>query len=466
MTICKKNTKNTVELENIWQGDLFNRKIVANDFSKIITSIDQPFVVSIDAQYGSGKTFFLERWHKELSKEEVTVFFNAWKCDFIEKPLLPFLYNFLEQLKEQKIVEYSLEKDISDSKSILADIGKKLINVASAGVVNIDELNEKSKKGVLEINGDAIREYKAIQQTIEAFKAELKKVIAEKLNGRNIYIFVDELERCRPTFAVELLESIKHLFDVDGLVFILAIDRSQLKTTISSIYGTEMNGEGYLKRFIDLELNLPEPNKNAFIKKLCNDFDIKNKNTNCCGRTTTGYDIFNEYFKLFADAFKLSLRDIEQCYTEFNIITKTIPEGDFNLMPLLAFLIVIKHKNKDLYNKIGAEYSDVEFLLEYLNKNVKPLLKVDPYSNTESDWSGFLSLIVMCFERNLVPRLKELEELSEQSSDIDPKNVELLHIYNRASGLLKELSFSYHLFGRDNIFELIKKKLLYTNLNN
>lgn len=65
--------------------------------------------------------------------------------------------------------------------------------------------------------------------------------------------FIDELDRCRPTFAIELLERIKHLFDIQNIVFVLSIDKEQLEASTAAAYGSAINAPEYLRRFIDLE---------------------------------------------------------------------------------------------------------------------------------------------------------------------------------------------------------------------
>ena len=121
--LCLKNCKKEINENNIWNDDLFGRKTAAEDFSKIVTSITQPFVLSVDASYGSGKSFFLERWKTELFKQgEITVFFNAWSYDFVQNPLVPFIYNFLSQLKEQGVIKYDFNKDINDCLNIFTQL--------------------------------------------------------------------------------------------------------------------------------------------------------------------------------------------------------------------------------------------------------------------------------------------------------------------------------------------------------
>ncbi len=127
-----KNEKPKVNKDNIWEGDLFERETVANDFTKIVTSICQPFVLSVNAPYGSGKSFFLERWEEQLKQAgEKTIFFNAWDYDFVEKPLLPFLHEFLKQLVKAGLVDYDITKDLKDCKDIIVTVSNEMIKKAT-----------------------------------------------------------------------------------------------------------------------------------------------------------------------------------------------------------------------------------------------------------------------------------------------------------------------------------------------
>lgn len=166
------------------------------------------------------------------------------------------------------------------------------------------------------------------------FKKGLQEVI-KKLEGKNLYIFIDELERCRPTFAIELLEAVKHLFTVKGLVFILGIDKNQLKHTISNVYGCGMDREGYLRRFIDLELELPQANLRDYISFLKEKFEIKNQIEGTNGNWLIGYSEFYKFFMFYLQLYDFQLRDVEQVYNKFNVITKLLDEKDAKITPIL-----------------------------------------------------------------------------------------------------------------------------------
>lgn len=419
--ICCKNEEIEINKENIWEGDLFSRNKIAEDFTKIVTSINQPYVLSINANYGSGKTFFLKRWAEELKKKgEKVVFFNAWDCDFVEKPLLPFLYNFIEQLKEQGLVKYDLKEDLINCKDVFCTAVKGIIGNYSG--INIDDLNEHKNADTLKIPKiKTLTEYQELKKLLSDFKTGLEKIISQ-LNDKNIYIFVDELERCRPIFAIELLEVIKHLFNVKGLVFILGIDRSQLKHTISNIYGCGMDGEGYLRRFIDLELELPQPELKRFTNHLQQKFEIINANERAKGTWTTGYDEFNKYFNLFANLYPLHLREIEQIYAKFNVITKMLDETVLKITPILALLMILKVKDMNLYDKLTLSNLSYENALQFLNVNIFDKLKAK-----DSTTSVYIdNFIMICMA---------LQPIRYCDKSYETDNLEQKHIFERLCSL-------------------------------
>ena len=82
---------------------------------------------------------------------------------------------------------------------------------------------------------------------------------------------IDELDRCRPSYATELLEIAKHLFSVDRIVFVLAINRSELAHSVKALYGSKFDAKGYLGRFFDLDYLLPAPDRQQFVLQVMSD---------------------------------------------------------------------------------------------------------------------------------------------------------------------------------------------------
>jgi len=116
-----------------------------------------------------------------------------------------------------------------------------------------------------------ISEFEAARQAVHDLKLSLENLVKFLEHSDNyppIIIIIDELDRCRPTYAVKLLEEVKHLFDVPGLVFILGINGNQLANSISYAYGPQFDGTSYLHRFIDRKYRLRAPSLKPIIDVL------------------------------------------------------------------------------------------------------------------------------------------------------------------------------------------------------
>ena len=126
-----------------------------------------------------------------------------------------------------------------------------------------------------ELGKECIDDYKQQKASITEFKKALIEYVAFYANERPVVFFIDELDRCNPTFAVHVLERIKHLFDIPNIIFVLAVNKSQLQYAIEGYYGSsKMNSEEYMRRFIDVEYTLPEPSMEQYCRYLASQHDF------------------------------------------------------------------------------------------------------------------------------------------------------------------------------------------------
>lgn len=262
--------------------DALNRQKHIEPLTNIIDSVDEPFVLSIDSSWGTGKTTFVKMWKQNLENNGYpTIYFNAWENDFTNEALASIISEIdygVNEIKSKLSINPNTFKKIDKMKKAsynLMKIGIPLIvRLGTSGVLDLSKITEKEIANILEkVAIEEIRKYENSKKSIIKFKSILNDIIAElnkseKIKDKPLIIFIDELDRCRPNFAIELLEKVKHLFDIKGIVFILSIDKSQLKHSISSIYGSGMKADGYLRRFIDLEFTLPIPDEETFVKNL------------------------------------------------------------------------------------------------------------------------------------------------------------------------------------------------------
>ncbi len=224
-----------------------------------------------------------------------------------------------------------------------------------------------------ELAEEEIKQYESDKNGILEFKKELASFAKSLSNYESkkppLVFFVDELDRCKPDFSLALLERIKHIFSVDGVVFVLGIDRGQIEQSVKSVYGQEMDEDGYLRRFIDYRFQLLEPSAEKFSQFLFERFNmweaLKERRDPREDR-----DTLIRVFSKLARKHKFSLRKIEQSFTEMNLVIRTVPSNKLLFPEMLAFLAALKNYSTRDYLHLRNNMS-----YERLNKFVDVIKK-------------------------------------------------------------------------------------------
>ncbi len=262
-------------------ADLLDRSKYAKFLSSFLASKgkEENFVLNINASWGAGKTWFLKRWAEEIKNTHPVVFIDAWKSDHSKDPFLAVIsaiVNDLEKMVDPRRVESSLtKKSWLLMKSIAPEVTKGIIKkYLGADCDEISRAIEEDDENILasigsKIVGDLIKVHDKTNNTIDEFKVAISSYLqcieAEKKLCLPLFIFIDELDRCRPTYAIEMLETIKHIFDMKKVVFIVATDKSQLQHSIKAVYGSGFNSSKYLDRFFDRTVALQQKSNELFI---------------------------------------------------------------------------------------------------------------------------------------------------------------------------------------------------------
>jgi hypothetical protein len=199
----------------------------------------------------------------------------------------------------------------------------------------------------------------------------LSEFVFNNSNGKPLIFIIDELDRCRPDYAVSILEQIKHFFSVPNIVFVLSIDKQQLGNAIKGVYGSEnINAEEYLRRFIDIEYSIPEPEQDIFSKYLYSYFDFDSF-FNSPKRTAHNElrgdkKDFQIITKLLLSNNQISLRQQEKIFAHSRLVLRTFPDNYYVIPEVYFFLIMIKITNENFYNEIKNKKLDVPtFQLKY-----------------------------------------------------------------------------------------------------
>lgn len=353
-----------MNLKHEFINDNLHRKELAKNYVTFLNKLQGNHTIALDSPWGSGKSKFIEFMTDEFEREEqnktkdIYITYNAWENDYTDDPFLSLMSEFFEIIiKKQYVGEDKLQGIMNTTFSASKHIGKGILKgvansvLGSESIENLSDGLEEIVKGTISETSNALinNAFKSIskgKKTRKEFTKELErnivKILKEKSKDKFI-IIIDELDRCKPTFAIELLENIKHLFDIEQIVFFIAVDRTQLAESIKAVYGSGFDSDTYLHRFFNMELHLPR-------SKLENHFEI------IVNKTFDNKDAFTDYQcdKYLPDAinfFDLTIRDFERIVSE-TLLLKTInPEFNFS-SDICIFLLILKYKEPKAYNII------------------------------------------------------------------------------------------------------------------
>ncbi len=370
-----KAKKIAVPLEDPYLNDALERESEVENLSLLLRNISSPIVLSVNAAWGQGKTTFLEMLEANLKKNKcLCVKYSAWETDFAEDPFIAFLGEVNKSLKmlasDDSVKNEALDNVKKAGSHILRKGIPALIKAGTAGIVDAEKLVEAAVSNYTsELSETLIKEYEKNKTAVKDFRKNIMTILEnDEGEATKLYIFVDELDRCRPTYAIELLERIKHLLDIEGLVFVLAMDKQQLAHSIKGVYGEGFDALGYLKRFIDIEFVLPHKELQGFIKKLYKDFDFYSFFKKRSQNPAFAYDIdsFNRVIEFLAKANDFSLRDIEQLLSKVNLVFHSTVETEYLHPMLLTFLIAVKTIEPEMYRRYCQAVNSPEEMISYL----------------------------------------------------------------------------------------------------
>lgn len=373
------NNNLAIDKEEPFKYDRLQRKAEAENLISVFDIVDNQMVLAVNSKWGTGKTSFLKMWNQYLINNNYkTIFFNAWENDYVEEPFIAFVDEIRESIKDEEAIKGFMEK-AKDAGLALAKQSPKIVSKIVENKTGFKSEEIISNNELTKIISNKIDNYNKNKKSVNKFKEELESLASKELekNEKPIVIFVDELDRCRPDFAIRLLERIKHFFNVQNIIFVLGIDKEALSNSIRVVYGEQTDINGYLSRFIDLEYKLRENNDDRYVEYLMDKYNFSEifESRRFHDTLLVEYQ-YSDFSKLMVQVminFKLSLRDIEKVIVEIYMILKANIRNYIYPYQLIM-LCVIKHIDRNIYNKIKFKqisYNDLLLRLKQQNNNIQ-----------------------------------------------------------------------------------------------
>lgn len=365
INICENSEKDD-QIDTLFRNDKLNRKQIIKDLTLVLENTKDPFTLAINASWGTGKTTFVKLWSKYLEINDIkSIYFSAWENDFSNDPLSVILAEINIYIKNNE----SIKKTIKGKFKKIAEIASKvivnstpsIIKILTAGLIEKEDMKEMISLLSENTTKLILDEYEEEKNKILEFKQEFCNFIKEISPNKPFIIFIDELDRCRPLYAIDLLERIKHIFGIENVIFVLSIDKKELSNSIKSQYG-DIDTNEYLRRFIDLEFKLENKDLEGYCYALRQVFNVDKILTSKSADNIHMADYIINVIKCF----DLTPRQIDTFFIKFSVVAKTT-SNDYFLV--IAFLILLDIKNHKLYEDFinGKAKEEVKQLVANLD---------------------------------------------------------------------------------------------------
>ena len=369
------------------EKDIFGRAGIGRGLTNIVVTADDPLVIAVDSEWGTGKTTFLKMWAGELRERDIPViYFDAFEHDYVEDAFTAIAGEITtlateKQKESDPATKKFLEKSMGAAKILLRSGIKLGVKLGTAGALNAADIGSIAgdfSKEASELEdryiGELLTKQKQEKQILQSFREALEMLPSllastssgpESVGRKPLIIIIDELDRCRPLFALQILERIKHFFSVSGVHFVLGTHLGQLRNSVAAVYGSGIDSKKYLQKFIHLTLHLVDsaihPHQRVttiFINHLMDKMELG------------GSNIANSAVRCFSHIARhgdLSLRTVERMISTFAIASTYRPQKVFCPDAILIGLCALKAIDPEVYVKAKLGRSSFDEVQEVLS---------------------------------------------------------------------------------------------------
>lgn len=318
-----------------WKGALGKPEQFAGPLCTLLKNTKQPTVVGLNAPYGFGKTFFLQRFVEQIKGDNGWVIYvNAWEYDYLDSPLFALLDAMkaaaaeLGDKKEAKKIIGDIVK--AAAPAVAKALSKKTMELAF-GAEGTKEIIEAAGEGSKDVTDKLIRQFldqDTTHKTLDTLRRRIGSFVESHIKPDSSYksliIIVDELDRARPDFSIRFLETIKHIFQMSQTIFLVGCDRAILQSSARHEFGQGLDADGYLRRLFDYWVDLPPPLGRNYVYECAHRLGLIKDGTFKENSRSYADDInlYADYLTLGVGENSVSLRFIEQSVAHAGIVLR------------------------------------------------------------------------------------------------------------------------------------------------
>lgn len=398
--------------EGFEDNDILQRAQIGKSLSGLLCRIDDPLVVALDGPWGAGKTYFLKRWvgaHSiEHGSTSTVVYFDAFANDYLSDPLPALIWALASRLPPDQST--LVERAKSAAAKLIKPLARTGLALATFGATEaLSDLGDVVVKSASSEAEAALNQYWKDEElrhsAMDDFRRAIEALAAPQdssQTGPTMLIVIDELDRCRPDYALEILEVIKHFFSTPRIHFILGVNLDALENSVRARYGDRIDAEAYLRKFIQVKLELPSeigdeyrpvPVVSVYLDHLAQEMGIPRHLS----------EPLREQIQLVQRSNPISIRDVGKILSELSLVSSEVVGNNRILSGWIGTmndLIISKIVRPDIYRKLlkcDFELSDLHSFLSTDELSITP--KVEGESNRYYDHKAFIRYYSWVFLR-------------------------------------------------------------------
>jgi hypothetical protein len=220
----------------------------------------RPLTIGVFGGWGTGKTSLMQMAEARLHQDNIkTIWFNAWKYSGKEAVWNAFIQTILLTMKrDSDLVEAGRRESfrirvIEISQELAKYAAKVGTRLVPGGIVRESDVDE-----LWAALGSSVAD-NSLFDFINRFESEFARLVDDYVGDGYLVVFIDDLDRCLPENAIEVMEALKLYLDRANCVFVLGVEPSIIEAAISLRYGKNANlsATRYLEKIVQIPVIVP-----------------------------------------------------------------------------------------------------------------------------------------------------------------------------------------------------------------